>query len=175
MSNSKSKKERIVWILLVAALITVFAVIFAKGQVKSADIEQKIVQLETEKNELKAIEEEMCKKVTMLENELENNLKIINGFSVNNPNILISLKRQGFNGSIQDIIDDLVRHDELIPHKGVLGGKMGFYHKDNIYVLSDRRVFAYFEDGHISGYAMLGYKIKDDVITWEVIDSYIVD
>lgn len=175
MSNSISKKERIVWILVVVTLIIVFTVIFAKRQDNLAVIEQKIVQLETEKNELKSKEEEMRKKVTGLESELEKSLQIINSFPVNNPDILSSLRRQGFGGSIQDIIDDLTKHDELIPHKGVLGGKMGFYHKERIYILSDRRVFAYFEDGHISGYALLGYKIKDDAISWEVIDSYIAD
>jgi len=70
------------------------------------------------------------------------------------------------------IIADLLKHPELIPYEPVLGGEMGFF-KENTKVLSDRWVFAYFEDGHIYGYMLLGYSIENGIIKWEVIDSYV--
>lgn len=73
----------------------------------------------------------------------------------------------------KDIINDLRMHPELIPYDGVLGGTMGFYDPEGIRVLSNRWVFAGFDDGHINGYMLLSYHINDGKISWEVIDSYI--
>ena len=96
-------------------------------------------------------------------------------FPTNNSEILNSLKRQGFTGKLQDIIDDLTEHSELIPFEGVLGGKMGFYNKEDIYVLSDKWVLAKFEDGHIGGNMLLRYSVKNNKISWEVLDAYLYD
>ena len=72
------------------------------------------------------------------------------------------------------LTDDLVKHPELIPYEAVLGGTMGFYHKDMIEMLEAPWVSAYFGDGHISGYLLLKYEITDqENISWEVIDSKI--
>lgn len=73
----------------------------------------------------------------------------------------------------KDIINDLRKHPELIPYDGVLGGTMGFYDPEGIHILSDRWVFAGFDDGHINGYMLLSYSINDGKISWEVIDSYL--
>ncbi len=76
-------------------------------------------------------------------------------------------------GSGEGIINDLMKHPELIPYDGVLGGTMGFYDTEGIQVLSDRWVFAGFDDGHINGYMLLSYRNNDGKIYWEVIDSYL--
>ncbi|HHV64455.1 MAG TPA: DUF4362 domain-containing protein [Peptococcaceae bacterium] len=73
----------------------------------------------------------------------------------------------------KEIINDLMQHPELIPYEGVLGGTMGFYDPESILVLSDRWVFAGFDDGHINGYMLLSYRISDGKISWEVIDFYL--
>jgi len=73
----------------------------------------------------------------------------------------------------KDIINDLMKHPKLIPYDGVLGGTMGFYDPEGIHMLSGRWVFAGFDDGHINGYMLLSYSIKDGKISWEVIDSYL--
>lgn len=83
------------------------------------------------------------------------------------------LKEKGLPDPVDDLQTDLAGHPELIPHEGVLGGTMHFY-KDEIYVLTDRWVLAYYEDGHISGYAWMQYTVKSGSrITWNVLDSYI--
>ena len=51
---------------------------------------------------------------------------------------------------------------ELTGLEGVLGGTMGFYTEDNITVLNDRWVHAWFEDGHIGGEMLLLYTFDDD-------------
>ncbi len=69
---------------------------------------------------------------------------------------------------------DLVKHPELITYKGVLGGTMGFYFENKIWVLTDKWVLAWFEDGHVGGYILLEYTVSDDgKISWKVIDSYL--
>lgn len=74
---------------------------------------------------------------------------------------------------MQEIIADLLNHNELIPYDGVLGGKMWFCSKENVYVLSDKWVYAYFDDGHINGYMLLRYSVSNGIISWKVIDSYL--
>lgn len=70
------------------------------------------------------------------------------------------------------ILTDLLKHPELIPYEPVLGGKMAFY-KEESQVLSDKWVFAYFEDGHIFGHMLLAYTVDNGVIKWDVLDAYI--
>jgi hypothetical protein len=85
------------------------------------------------------------------------------------------LKRKGLKDPVKDIALDLMRHDELIPYEGVLGGKMGFYSEEGIWILTERWVLAYFEDGHIGGYMLLEYEVSSDgKISWRVIDSYLL-
>jgi len=84
------------------------------------------------------------------------------------------LKRKGLQDPIKDIITDLMKHNELIPYKGTLGGTMGFYHENNIHILSPKWVFASFENGHIGGHMLLEYQVSNEgEISWRVIDSYL--
>lgn len=83
-----------------------------------------------------------------------------------------NLKGKGLEGSTNDLVSDLMKHNELIPYDGVLGGRMCFCFADGIQVLNGRWVSAYFEDGHIAGRILLAYKIASDgEITWSVIES----
>ena len=76
--------------------------------------------------------------------------------------------------SNENIVIDIMRHNELIPHKGVVGGKMGFYDAKEIYILSNKWVFASFDDGHLSGKMLLEYNVSDKgTISWKVISSYL--
>ncbi|TVQ40117.1 MAG: hypothetical protein EA384_04210 [Spirochaetaceae bacterium] len=70
----------------------------------------------------------------------------------------------------QRLVMDLLDRSDLIPFDGILGGTMGFYTPDNVFVLSNRWVYARFEDGHIGGEMLLEYRI-DGVggIDWTVL------
>ncbi|MBZ9571788.1 hypothetical protein KJA15_00380 [Patescibacteria group bacterium] len=84
------------------------------------------------------------------------------------------LKKKGLIDPVNDLKSDLMQHSELIPYEGILGGTMGFYSKDNIWILTKKWVLAWFEDGHIGGYMLLEYTVSDGgEITWKVIDSYL--
>lgn len=84
------------------------------------------------------------------------------------------LKRQGLEDPVDDITQDLLKRNDLIPHEGVLGGTMAFYSPSNIHILSPHWVFAYFEDGHIRGEMLLEYSVEDNgSLSWKVIDSYL--
>lgn len=83
------------------------------------------------------------------------------------------LKAKGLSDPVRDLQADLAGQPELIPQEGVLGGTMHFY-QDEIYVLTNRWVLAYYEDGHISGYAWMQYAVKPGGhITWIMLDSYL--
>lgn len=78
-------------------------------------------------------------------------------------------REKGLNDPARDIISDLTLHNELIPYKGVLGGTMRFYDRE-IYVLNNKWVFAYFEDGHYGGQMLLSYDVSDSAgIKWTMI------
>lgn len=84
------------------------------------------------------------------------------------------LKKKGLKDPIKDLKTDLMKHPELIPYPGVLGGTMGFYFEDKIWILTKKWVLAWFDDGHIGGYILLEYKVSDDgEVSWKVIDSYL--
>jgi hypothetical protein len=70
------------------------------------------------------------------------------------------------------IIKDLLSKPELIPFEGRLGGSMGFYQEDNVYILSDSYVFARFTDGHVQGSMVLEYEMRPgNAISWRVLDA----
>lgn len=48
---------------------------------------------------------------------------------------------------------------------------MGFYSKEDINLLEDNKVLAYFEDGHIGGRMTLKYEINDGDIEWTVLEA----
>ncbi|MCX2739999.1 hypothetical protein [Pontibacter anaerobius] len=79
------------------------------------------------------------------------------------------LKRKGLQNPETELMNDLSRkQSELIPTKGVLGGTMAI--RDSR-ILNDRYALAYYEDGHIGGYMLLKYEVKDGKISWTVLDS----
>ena len=149
------KKERIIWsaVLIVILVITVLTV--ASYQTKINSLSQKVADFEED-----------------MKTEPGHDAELTEIVPINNSEVINSLQRQGFDGELQDIIDDLTNHSELIPFEGVLGGKMGFY-KEDIHVISDKWVLAKFEDGHIGGNMLLSYSIKNNNISWEVLDSYL--
>lgn len=87
---------------------------------------------------------------------------------------LEKFQRRGLKDPLKEIIADLQKHPELIPYKGVLGGRMGFYFADMIWVLNKKWVLAYFEDGHIGGWMLLEFKVfQGGKISWKVLESYL--
>ena len=82
------------------------------------------------------------------------------------------LQKLGLKDPIEDLINDLQHHPELIPYPGVAGGRMGFYSTDDIRVLNDEWVYAPFDDGHITGDAVFGYSVtQGGRISWHVVAS----
>ncbi len=173
MANTISKRERTIWVLSMILVIIISMVAVNKYQTALNIANERVIELEADKKNWIQREANLNSQIGDLIKQSEEYTRIISNFPANNPDIINGLKRQGFDGNIQDIINDLVKHDELIPYKGVLGGKMGFYYKERIHVLSDKWVYAYFEDGHISGYMLLSYSIDNKEISWKVIDSYL--
>jgi hypothetical protein len=169
------KKERIIWSAVLIVILVVAAIVVLSYHTKLNSLSQKVAELEEYQNAWIQREAELMSEIEDLKIQFNPNDELTEPFPTNNSEILNSLKRQGFTGKLQDIIDDLTEHSELIPFEGVLGGKMGFYNKEDIYVLSDKWVLAKFEDGHIGGNMLLRYSVKNNKISWEVLDAYLYD
>lgn len=87
---------------------------------------------------------------------------------------VVRLRKKGLPNPVEDLALDLMRHRELIPFKGVMGGTMGFYSQKDIQVLTSRWVLASFEDGHIGGRMLLEYNVlPGGKIQWKVLSAYI--
>ncbi|MFO8065780.1 MAG: hypothetical protein ACQETQ_05595 [Spirochaetota bacterium] len=73
-----------------------------------------------------------------------------------------------------EIRKSLMERPDVIPFEGQLGGTMDFYDPDNIHVLSDRWVYAKFDDGHSQGAMLLEYeRTADGGIEWDVFDAWL--
>lgn len=79
------------------------------------------------------------------------------------------LRKKGLRNPEADLMNDLNRKQrQLIPTEGVVGGTMAI--RDSR-ILNDRYAMAYYEDGHIGGYMILKYEVKNGNINWKVVDS----
>ena len=173
MASILGKRERIIWVSLVSVIVIISIPVITKYQTTLNLFNQRVLEFEAEKTNWMQREANLTSQVADLITESEKHSQLISTFPANNPDVINGLKRQGFDGNVQDIINDLIKHNELIPYAGVLGGKMGFYNKEKVYVLSDKWVYAHFDDGHINGYMLLSYSVNNEAISWEVIDSYL--
>ena len=85
-----------------------------------------------------------------------------------------AMQKKGLKDPVDDIVSDLKQHREIIPIKATMGGTMNFYDRSKIWILTNRWVLAYFEDGHNGGYLLLEYQIAPGgKIIWKVLASYL--
>lgn len=136
------------------------------------DLERREARLVEERDTLRGLLdtlEERYQEIDQVEIEVDDaDRSFLSHFEIN------ILRRQGLEDPVNDLTQDLMNRDDIIPHDGVLGGTMSFYTPRNIHVLSPRWVFAYIEDGHIRGEMLLEYSIDNNGnISWNVIDSYL--
>ena len=78
---------------------------------------------------------------------------------------------KGLQSPIHDLVQDLMKHNELIPCKGTLGGTPGFNDPNRIAVLSRDRVIAEYDDGHVEGTIGLTFTVLNGAISWKVVNS----
>lgn len=145
----------------------------------------KINAIQTELAESKELNAALEKKSSELETslkneiaELGNKLETANMKLENMPKLqafeIEQLKQKGLKDPVADLKADLMKRQDLIPFEGVLGGEMGLYSEENIYIISSKWAAAHFDDGHIGGIMLLKYNIqKDGKIRWYVMDSFL--
>ncbi len=85
------------------------------------------------------------------------------------------LEGSGIENPENDLVTDLMGRADLIPFDGIAGGTMGFYAPENIFIMNDRWVFAYFEDGHIAGNMLLEFTVTEGEIEWRVLEAYLYE
>jgi heme exporter protein D len=145
-------RERYVWVALSVALLTIIAILLFQ-YIPCRE------QLEEEKRQGEATQAK---------------LDALQGGSLLPGKDIGELNKQGLSKREEALAADLMQHRELIPFKGVMGGTMGFYSKNDIHVLSSRWVMAFFEDGHIGGHMLLEYAVSPrGEIQWKVISAYL--
>jgi hypothetical protein len=81
------------------------------------------------------------------------------------------LIEHGLHDPTHDLVNDLMKHNELIPCEGSVGGAPGFYNPDRIAVLSRDHVIADYDDGHVEGTVELSFIVSHGTISWTVVHS----
>jgi len=159
----KFPKERFFWIgLCIVFVIAIFVLLFNNFSA------QRELRDSREKGEL------LSEQIGTLEDSLKQLEKRLRDVPALNSWDIDKFKEKGLQNPSEDLMTDLRNHRELIPYKGVLGGTMNFYQKDDIHILTSKWVFASFDDGHIGGYMLLEYTVSNaGKISWRVIDSYL--
>lgn len=138
------------------------------------EIEQQVKQRIQQENKMFEQEKGLRSEIAALYDKLELADKKLESLPQIQAYEIEELKKKGLKDPVKDLKTDLLNHKEIIPHKGVLGGTMGFMTEEHIHVISSKWVAAYFEDGHINGIMLLKYNIlKDGKIRWTVMDSFL--
>ena len=165
MKNPQNEYIKFILIIIPSIIAIVFVIMFIKtnnelDQVKNQN-GNKIEKLNEKKKDFKAMSRGKKKLLQMERNNIA-----LNNFHIN------MMREKGLTDPVQDIITDLQKHRDLIPYKGISGGKMGFYNKNEIWVLTNKWVLAFFDDGHIGGYLLLKYVVHNNgTISWQKIAS----
>jgi hypothetical protein len=81
------------------------------------------------------------------------------------------LIERGLKDPINGLVQDLMKHNEIIPCEGAVGGKPGFNDPNRIAVLSKDHVIADYDDGHVEGTIELTFMISNGTISWKVVNA----
>jgi hypothetical protein len=83
------------------------------------------------------------------------------------------LRNRGLHDPIAQIVEDLRKHPEVIPHLGAQGTRrLAFYDPEGIRVLSDHWVYARFDDGHFAGRGVFEFTVQPGgTLSWKVVTS----
>jgi hypothetical protein len=162
-SRKALRTEAIFWLLVMAAAVIFSTVLL----IANARLRSNLADLQTGNEQLTVQMADLQQKCVEYEEITKNQPGLL-------PWELEELQKRGLQDPLRDLVADLQKHPELIPHKGVLGGTMAFGFPEKIHVLTEKYVLAYYEDGHIAGWMLLEYSVaRGGKISWRVIDTYI--
>lgn len=177
------KKQGILYIVIIAITILVLVVIFQEQKIQTimTSLDKQTVEYkenQRELNELKADKEKLNDDLNK-RRDINKKLESINSNMTKLIEDITIVELSNWELKIEDIeddnaliIQDLFTHPELIPHEGVLGGKMYF---SKVYLLNKNWVYSIYEDGHIQGFALFRYhRDKNNDIVWKLIDSFLL-
>ncbi len=83
-----------------------------------------------------------------------------------------TLRSAGLLDPIANLVEDLRRHHELIPHYGTHGKTLRFYADDAIRILGQGWALGTFDDGHYQGRGIFAYEVlPDSTIAWKLLYS----
>jgi len=159
-SKKTLRIEAILWLAVTAVAILLSVLLLVRSAAHRADL----LAIQAEKEQLTA---QVADLRARYEQQPQNQLGLL-------PWEIEELRKKGLKNPVSDLVADLQKHPELIPHEGVLGGTMAFGFPEKIHVLTEHYVLAYFEDGHIGGWMVLEYSVaKGGKISWQVVDSHL--
>ena len=170
-SSFLRSKVQLSWVIFITLLL-IIAFCYSSG---ISRCKKEIVQFKQNEKALSDKIEELTKENINLKASSPN---VVWMQSLHQPKLssqeIQELKEKGLKNPVNDIIVDLMKHNELIPYQGDLGGKMGFHSEKDIYVLSTKLVRASFDDGHTDGWMLLEYQVTGrNKISWKVLESYL--
>jgi hypothetical protein len=90
-----------------------------------------------------------------------------------NENDLRELKHRRLKKPAVDLLRDLVSHENLLPDRGAMGGRSGYYDPVASHVVNGRWLLGVFWNGNsLRGEALLQYKVSEPgKISWKLLDA----
>ncbi|MEW5923195.1 MAG: hypothetical protein AB1746_04335 [Candidatus Zixiibacteriota bacterium] len=170
-------RERRIWmivsgLLLIACVVMFFYMWDARSQL--SDYDYNLVNCMLALDESNLAKEEADRELRKAQTELDGLSLRFSGEQSIPDNYIKEFQSKGVSRPVPMIISDLYGKKELIPYKASASNRsMRFNDRNQIYLISPKRAFAYFTDGTIFGWMFLQYRINEGGdISWRVIESY---
>ncbi len=124
-----------------------------------------------EVNSLRAEKNRLADQVSALTAKLHS--ESVTPLVLNSDSVLRYLREQGLDDPVNQVLTDLKKRPDLIPFDAELGGTMAF--RDTAkWILTEKWVLAYFEDGHVGGRALLEYSVANGKLVWRRVAAYLI-
>lgn len=134
-------------------------------------LELEIQDLSGEINSLRAERNRLADQVSTLTAEM--NSRPIPPITLMSDSALRRLKDQGLSDPIGQIVAELRKRPDLIPFEASSGGTMTF-RDDEKWVVTEKWVLAYCEDGHTGGRVLLEFSVNNGRLDWRRIAAYLI-
>jgi uncharacterized membrane protein YvbJ len=112
MSVSVSKKERLMWTSVLSVIIIISVLVISKYQTTLTSVNQRVTELENAKTTWTQKDANLTSEISQIKAQAAKAAEVIKTFPTSDPAIAIELERRGIKNGPNQLIDDLLKHNE---------------------------------------------------------------
>lgn len=158
--------KRKIYFILIGVCLILSGYLFAFIQKdRNVELKQRITELQSAGRAMTQSINDYYSEIATMEKKFDS----IQRYFIKDYEIRNLKEKLNIGDPVKYIKKELEKRKDLIPIEGVLGGTMHF---SKIALLNGKWIYAFFEDGHIGGYLLIKYSVKENRnIKWEVMDK----